>query len=230
MYDSTLGCFLQRDPVGYVDGTNLYEFVGGRPTSEVDPTGRVWTRDQLLDNLKKCDGGTDIYAKALKANGPKDIKIEAGEATEVDLSLGIIFIKEDLNVCAATQSLIMELSNLSLKEDFLRVDSACSAGDLSRGQYIYDSEMIEYLGGVQNTIKAFKSCKEKWGCGTEKCRLSFGEPPPGTSVEDYFAQYYYEELSVAHKEHYGKYWDTQCKTAYDKKPGHAKGPGRPGRP
>ncbi len=38
-YDPQKGRYLQRDPQGYDDGTNLYEYVGDRPTALTDPTG-----------------------------------------------------------------------------------------------------------------------------------------------------------------------------------------------
>ena len=38
-YHAGVGRFLQRDPVGYGDGMNLYQLVGGGPTGHVDPTG-----------------------------------------------------------------------------------------------------------------------------------------------------------------------------------------------
>ncbi len=34
-----LGRFLQRDPLGYVDGMSLYEYVGGDPAGSLDPLG-----------------------------------------------------------------------------------------------------------------------------------------------------------------------------------------------
>jgi RHS repeat-associated protein len=38
-FDPAEGRFKQRDPLGYVDGFNLYEYVGSRPTWFVDPFG-----------------------------------------------------------------------------------------------------------------------------------------------------------------------------------------------
>lgn len=40
-YDPVKGRFIQRDPLGYMEGMNLYEYVRGRPTFYVDPFGRV---------------------------------------------------------------------------------------------------------------------------------------------------------------------------------------------
>jgi YD repeat-containing protein len=40
-YDPHHGRWLQRDPAGYVDGMNLYEYVRSRPTVFVDPSG-LW--------------------------------------------------------------------------------------------------------------------------------------------------------------------------------------------
>ncbi|WP_165961170.1 RHS repeat-associated core domain-containing protein [Qipengyuania sediminis] len=48
MYSPTLGRFMQTDPIGYADGMNMYDYVGGDPINGVDPSGRctivTWTK------------------------------------------------------------------------------------------------------------------------------------------------------------------------------------------
>jgi RHS repeat-associated protein len=43
-YSPTLKRFMQRDPLGYIDGPSLYEYVAGNPLRYLDPWGR-WRRN-----------------------------------------------------------------------------------------------------------------------------------------------------------------------------------------
>lgn len=42
-YDPLLGRYISRDPMGYVDGANVYAYVGGNPINRVDPEGQFWS-------------------------------------------------------------------------------------------------------------------------------------------------------------------------------------------
>lgn len=54
-YDANKGRFLQRDPLEYVDGMNLYEYVSDRPTYDVDPRGLA--RELKWDTFSGPDAG-----------------------------------------------------------------------------------------------------------------------------------------------------------------------------
>ena len=59
-YSPNLGRWLQRDPLGYVDGANLYEYVGSSPLSWIDPEG-------LKKKKKKCKrGGWSILDRSFR--------------------------------------------------------------------------------------------------------------------------------------------------------------------
>ena len=42
MYSPQLGRFMQRDPLGYAAGLNLYAYAGGDPVNARDPSGLTW--------------------------------------------------------------------------------------------------------------------------------------------------------------------------------------------
>ncbi|CUS39085.1 hypothetical protein COMA1_70019 [Candidatus Nitrospira nitrosa] len=50
-YDSAVGRFSQRDPVGFSGGLNFYQYVGSNPTNMVDPTGKFAMVLPLLPTL-----------------------------------------------------------------------------------------------------------------------------------------------------------------------------------
>lgn len=42
IYNPTIGRFLQRDPIGYADSMNLFQYTGNNPTNYIDPHGLVF--------------------------------------------------------------------------------------------------------------------------------------------------------------------------------------------
>ena len=60
-YDARQGRFLQRDPLGYADGSNLYEYVDDEPTSGIDPYG-LW--NITVDAWIEAKGGVFNWGSA----------------------------------------------------------------------------------------------------------------------------------------------------------------------
>ncbi len=50
MYSPGMGRFLQTDPIGYGDGLNWYDYVGGDPVNRTDPSGLKWVYACVMDN------------------------------------------------------------------------------------------------------------------------------------------------------------------------------------
>ena len=171
-----------------------------------------WTVEDLKNMLDTCDGGLGIRAKAKKANKNKDPKIVLGAGDWTNMLTGEITLNKTQNKCNAVQVLIQELSNLSRKADFDKLDSSALAGDVSREDYIKQTEQIEYESGVKNVLTAFDACKDIWKCNTAEKEWA----RKAKDFEDYFKNF----LNAKHKEGYGQSWDDNCKAAYDKK--HAK--------
>jgi len=50
-YDPEIGRWLTQDPIGFVDGPNMYAFVENNPINEVDPMGLCTDNNDLCNNL-----------------------------------------------------------------------------------------------------------------------------------------------------------------------------------
>ena len=88
-YDPGTGKFINRDPIGYDGGMNLYGFCAGNPVNESDPSGYdpFLTRQELMDGLgtgwagwstavwtapglKQLNSKYSFYSPGLYANQP----------------------------------------------------------------------------------------------------------------------------------------------------------------
>ena len=56
-YDPFHARFMQRDPLGYVDGMNLYEYVRSRPTVLVDPNGLYGRETHMVLTQRIAESG-----------------------------------------------------------------------------------------------------------------------------------------------------------------------------
>jgi len=68
VYDPKNARWLQRDPSGYVDGSNLYESFHGNTYSSVDPSGRDDVERAGDDLIYKGPGFQWVFARGLGAN------------------------------------------------------------------------------------------------------------------------------------------------------------------
>jgi len=89
-YDANLGRFISEDPAGFVDGTNLYAYVGGNPVMGVDPLGTdtlylgVNVNIQTPVDIANAIFGTNIIGNggglglAVSAPGPNGGEFDIG--------------------------------------------------------------------------------------------------------------------------------------------------------
>ena len=96
MYHSTLGRWLQRDPLGYVDGMGLYEYVQSAPAGTTDPSGRILKRNlrgDRADGLGPIDIASTVEElKRILSEDP------IGQLTLQLLNLNDVFFFEDLSL------------------------------------------------------------------------------------------------------------------------------------
>jgi len=83
-----LGRFLQRDPLGYVDGMSLYEYVGSGPITSVDPGGlfpglSVLFEDSKLSRAVRAEARRWFEGNASDSGLLDRILQDQGEANEL---------------------------------------------------------------------------------------------------------------------------------------------------
>jgi hypothetical protein len=181
--------------------------------------------EELKANLDRCDGGTDIWNKAKRAVG-RDPGIEVGAASggfggHADLRNKKVVINPNPDCCAATQTLIFELTNLSNKSEFMRLHNEAEAGRLGREEYTKGHEKIEYEA-VQNSYKSFDSCKDQWGCS----QGSKARHDAHRTARD-FDHWYDSYIKESHKNHYRTFWDRNFRARYEAAQAAAARPPRP---
>lgn len=101
MYDPNLGRFLQRDPLGYWDSLNLYEFVGGNPINWRDPfglekyNGLLWYDRLALWTALVLGSGKDLIFSGVEPNAFSILGAILA-ASVADLILGTLYLPSSI--------------------------------------------------------------------------------------------------------------------------------------
>ena len=152
-YHPTLGRFMQRDPIGYADGMNLYEYVGNNPGNWVDPSG-------LILILSTPDPELEKFQAAKRQNDLDKIRNECEMKPEIHPSEPSTFDQFTWGLSGISMiksSLFFKGVKLGQLSDWIRFGSTRVSNQLIKGTGAKGfTEAWAIKGGGTNPITGFK--------------------------------------------------------------------------
>ena len=119
-YSAAIGRFLQTDPVGYKDDTNLYAYVGNDPTDRTDPSG--------LTGTNSSQGGcNDTSAMCVSIKMPGNIS-DAGSNGDQQTTIkdkmegAVVYSEKTTATPTEAEVMVFVIENRSLSGDKQYVD------------------------------------------------------------------------------------------------------------
>lgn len=173
--------------------------------------------EEMKSNVAKCNVANKVLDKTTEVIGQDpSVAVEPipgarGSGGRTDFQKKKITIAPNPDCCGATQTLIMELTNMGNLPKAAEIQGKAAAGDLSRSDYVREIEKTEYEG-IKNATVAFDQCGAAWGCSPGA--LARYEAYRGAKDADDYADKYAREQ---HKDHYREQWDANYKAAYEQK-------------
>jgi RHS repeat-associated protein len=147
-YSPTLGRWTTDDPKRFVNGLNLYTFVGNDPTIRLDPLGTAWWKRQRirLEGLAQMVGG----GIAVIGGGASLVGTEVGGPIGVAVSLTIVVVGVDLVMHGAHKFWYGEDSPTYVNQTVTNTTGSGPLGDMSE---IIESFVGTGSGGVKVAFK-----------------------------------------------------------------------------
>ena len=120
-YSSSLGRFLQTDPIGYDDDINWYNLVRNDPTDKSDPTG-------LCDDVNGC--GPSAVASQRVLDSPAGMQGQLGGAKAGAAAIALTVAPEAFAAGAGVEVVAQEFSNVTSGKSMTNIDpgEVASAG------------------------------------------------------------------------------------------------------
>jgi hypothetical protein len=186
----------------------------GIPTGDADTTEGIGQKDAdtMLDRLKKCLQGKELFdkaEKAAKANGASGVTVKVEPPSNLppntesacDPQHGQIGIRDDVSKPSLLEDIIVELGNVTRAKQFADLDTKGIA-NMTRDDYIQAKEKLEFES-VQDTARVWKAAAKDCGQDPSKCP-TYGNPDDVLKMS---FKAHFNRLSQEHKKRYGKQWD-----------------------
>ncbi len=124
MYDPVLGRFLQRDPVGYQDSLNLYQYAGNSPTNAFDPMGgRIkWNWSGAWAAVRNNAAAAAISAAIFFVVGKYCLPAAAMSALTGSLAVKILSLATSAGLAWEAQEVLNRFCSKKLYDDPLTTE------------------------------------------------------------------------------------------------------------
>jgi hypothetical protein len=136
-YHPALGRWLSRDPAGYVDGMNLYEYGGSQPSLRQDPRGMealpgpAYPHETPSPRRDTSNDKVSLQVKRIAAGGSIEVFPDGGDKVTVDVAPGT-------DTGTYTESLMGDLLR-AVRRWWHDVDTRMSLVEDSSGTFFYAS-------------------------------------------------------------------------------------------
>ncbi len=163
-YHPRLGRFISKDPLGYVDGMNMYAYVGGNPASAMDPLGLRTKHGKPTDGF---EAAADHRRMRFLGDRPAEFLAQTQPIVDV-IDTTVTVIKE---AATTTQDLAVYAWNNP-------VEAATRAGDIQDNLVLLTlQDPIQGMAAIMDMAGAYVNPDQREGAMARLGILERGEKP-----------------------------------------------------